>query len=238
MRFLAITLTICLILFQTNVKAQTDSFIVDGVYRNYIFHLPIGYNPANSYPLVLNLHGYTSNASQQMLYTQMNTSSDNNGYIVVYPNGIANYWNSWGPAGGTFGADDVKFLTELIDTISAHHHVNPKRVYSCGMSNGGYMSYTLACSIADRLAAIASVAGTMSNYTYSNCNPARKIPVMHVHGTSDPTVPYGTGATGSIGVEQTVAFWRDTDACQNIADTVDIPDYSTGDSCTVQTIHY
>ncbi|MCW3126212.1 MAG: C-terminal target protein [Bacteroidetes bacterium] len=238
MRFFCLTLTLCLILLQMPAKAQSDSFVVDGVYRNYIYHLPTGYNASNSYPLVLNLHGYTSNASQQLLYTQMNTSADANGYIVVYPNGIANYWNSWGPPGGSFGANDVKFLTELIDTVSAHYHVNPKRVYSCGMSNGGYMSYSLACAIADRLAAIASVSGTMSTYTYSTCNPARKIPVMHVHGTADNTVPYATGATGSIGVEQTITFWRDTDACQNISDTVNLPNLATGDSCTVQTIHY
>ena len=233
MKFRYITLTICILLSALATRAQTDSFIVDGVYRNYIYHLPTGYNAANAYPLVLNLHGYTSNASQQMLYTQMNTSADANGYIVVYPNGIANYWNSFGA-----GADDVKFLSQLIDTISAHQHVNPKRVYSCGMSNGGYMSYTLACTLADKLAAIASVAGTMSLNTYSTCQPARKIPVMHIHGTTDPTVNYNTGAPNSIGVEQTLAFWRDTLDCQHITDTTDIPNTSTADGCTAQRIHY
>ena len=216
----------------------TDSFMVGGVYRNYIVHLPAGYNASNAYPLVLNLHGYTSNASQEELYTEMDASADANGYIVVYPNGIGNYWNSWGPPGATYGADDVLFLSTLIDTISADYHVNPKRVYSCGISNGGYMTYTLACNIASRLAAVASVSGTLSNYTYSNCNLERKIPVLHIHGTADPIVPYATGAANSIGAEQTVAFWRDTDACANISDTIDLPNTDIADSSTVQLISY
>ncbi len=233
-----ITLILCFLLSAAHLSAQTDSFIVDGVYRNYNVHLPAGYSAATAHPLVLNLHGYTSNAGQQEIYSQMDASADTHGYIVVYPNGISNYWNSWGPAGGSFGADDTKFLTELIDTLSAHYNVNPKRIYSCGMSNGGYMTYTLACAITDRLAAVASVAGTMSAYTYSTCHPSRKIPVMHIHGTTDPTVPYSTGATGSIGVEQTIAYWRDTNACQHVTDTTDLPNSNTADGCTVQTIHY
>ncbi len=217
--------------------SQADSFVVDGVYRNFNIYLPAGYNASTAYPLVLNLHGYGMNASLEELYSEMDASADANGYIVVYPNGISNYWNSWGPAGATY-ADDVKFLTQMIDTISAHYHINPKRVYSCGLSNGGYMTYTLACNLANKLAAIASVSGTMSNYTYSTCNPARKIPVMHIHGTADPIVPYATGAANSIGVEQTVAFWRDTDACANISDTTYLPNTNLTDSSTVDVIRY
>ena len=222
-----------LFFFSASARAQIDSFIVDGVYRNYIIHLPAGYNGSTAYPLVFNLHGYTSNASEEELYTNMDATSDANHFILVYPNGIANYWNAFGT-----GADDVKFIRELIDTISSHYHVNSRRVYSCGISNGGYMSYTLACSLSDKIAAIASVSGTMSLNTYTTCSPARKVPVMHVHGTADLTVPYATGAANSIGVEQTLAFWRDTNDCRHITDTIDLPNTSTGDSCTVQRIDY
>ena len=214
-------------------SAQSDSFVVDGVYRNYIVHLPTGYTSSAAYPLVLNLHGYTSNAVQEELYTQMDISADANHYIVVYPNGISNYWNAFG-----VGADDVKFIRQLIDTISVRHHINTKRVYSCGMSNGGYMSYTLACQLSDKIAAIASVAGTMSLNTYTTCNPGRKVPVMHIHGTTDPTVPYATGAGNSVGVEQTLAYWRDTNNCGMLSDTIDLANTNTGDSCTVKRIDY
>ena len=229
MRYL-ITLFILLIL-RWGAIAQTDSFIVDAVYRNYTVHLPNSYTTGTHYPLVLNLHGYTSNAFQQELYTGMDATADSNHFIVVYPNGIANYWNSFG-----VGANDVKFLRELIDTISAHYSVNSRRVYSCGMSNGGYMSYTLACALSTKIAAIASVAGVMSLNTHATCNPARKMPVMHIHGTTDPTVNYNTGAPNSVGVEQTLTYWRDTDQCSTVIDTTALPNTNTADSTTVQLI--
>jgi polyhydroxybutyrate depolymerase len=220
-----------------NVKpcgAQADSFLVDGVYRNYILHLPVGYSSTSAYlPLVFNLHGYGSNAIQQEFYSQMDASADAHGYIVAYPNGLANYWNAFGS-----GADDIKFISRLIDTLAARYRVNLNRVYSCGMSNGGYMSYTLACSLSDRIAAIASVTGTMSLYTAANCSPSHPMPVLHIHGTADPTVPYATGAANSIGVEQTLAYWRQQDRCTNLSDTTALPDTNTTDGSTVQRIYY
>jgi polyhydroxybutyrate depolymerase len=59
------------------------------------------------------------------------------------------------------------------------------------MSNGGYMSHTLACELSNRITAIASVTGSIFNTQYgSNCHPMRPVPVMQIHGTNDPTVPY------------------------------------------------
>jgi polyhydroxybutyrate depolymerase len=224
-----------LLAFSFFAKAQnfTDSFLVDGTYRNFILHVPAGFNASVNHPLVLNLHGYTSNASQQQLYTKMDAVSDTFQFLVVYPNGIGNYWNSFGS-----GVDDVKFLRNLVDTISVRYKVNAKRVYSCGMSNGGFMTYTLACQMGDKLAAVASVTGTMSNNTLANCPLAHKMPVLHIHGTLDPTVNYANGITGSIGVEQTVAFWRDTNDCTQAPDTISIPNISSADGCTAQLIRY
>ena len=88
-------LTTLLFLFTGTIFGQNivDSFLVDGVYRNYILHIPTGYSSATQHPLVLNLQGYTSNASQEQLYTQMDVTADANNFLVVYPNGISNYWN-------------------------------------------------------------------------------------------------------------------------------------------------
>ena len=96
-----------------------DSFLVDGVYRNYILHIPSGYSAATQHPLVLNLHGYTSNAAQERAYTQMDVTADANNFLVVYPNGISNYWNSFGA-----GADDVKFLDSLIERIKRSYTID------------------------------------------------------------------------------------------------------------------
>jgi polyhydroxybutyrate depolymerase len=144
-------LTTLLFLFTGTIFGQNivDSFLVDGVYRNYILHIPTGYSSATQHPLVLNLHGYTSNASQEQLYTQMDVTADANNFLVVYPNGISNYWNSFGA-----GANDVKFLDSLIERIKQSYNIDTKCIYSCGMSNGGFMSYTLACQLSHKIAAL------------------------------------------------------------------------------------
>lgn len=93
---------------------------------------------------------------------------------------------------------DVGFLEALIDTISAHYSINPDRIYSAGMSNGGFMSHYLACS-SSRFAAIGSVTGPMSNDMYEFCNPSHAVPTIHIHGTSDPINPYnGNSSSKSI----------------------------------------
>lgn len=228
-------LTTLLFLFTGTIFGQNivDSFLVDGVYRNYILHIPTGYSSATQHPLVLNLHGYTSNASQEQLYTQMDVTADANSFLVVYPNGISNYWNSFGA-----GADDVKFLDSLIERIKHSYTIDTTSIYSCGMSNGGYMSYTLACQLSHKIAAIASVTGTISDSTLAHCALTHKIPVLDIHGTADPTVNYVTGAPSSIGVEATLSFWLDTNNCVLTSDTTNIPNTNLTDGCTAQLIRY
>jgi polyhydroxybutyrate depolymerase len=182
---------------------------------------------------VLNLHGYTSNASQEQLYTQMDATANANGFLVVYPNGISNYWNSFGA-----GANDVKFLDSLIERIKQNYNIDTKCIYSCGMSNGGFMSYTLACQLSHKIAAVASVTGVLSNNTMGNCALTHKVPVLQIHGTADPTVNYATGVTNAIGVEATLAFWVDTNNCALVSDTTNIPNTNLTDGCTAQLIRY
>jgi polyhydroxybutyrate depolymerase len=229
-----LTIVILLSCFKISQAADIrDSFLVDGVYRNYILHVPTNYSTAQNYPLVLNLHGYTSNADQQLLYTQMNTTSDANDFLVVYPNGIANYWNAFGA-----GANDVKFLDSLIERIKRSHKIDTRCIYSCGMSNGGFMSYTLACQLSHKIAAIASVTGVLSTNSQQNCALAHKMPVMQIHGTADPTVNYQTGTANAMGVEQTLSFWIDTNNCVLNQDTINVPNTNTTDGCTAQLIRY
>lgn len=230
-----IVFTCFLLLFARAIFAQTivDSFIVDGVYRNYILHLPTGYSSATQHPLVLNLHGYTSNAAQEQLYTQMDVTADANNFLVVYPNGIANYWNSFGS-----GANDVKFLDSLIERIKHSYAIDTTSIYSCGMSNGGFMSYSLACQLSHKIAAIASVTGTMSNYDLAHCSLNHRVPVLDIHGTADPTVNYANGVTNAIGVEATLAFWLDTNNCALVSDTIPVPNTNLTDGCTADLIRY
>ena len=99
------------------------------------------------------------------------------------------------------------------------------------MSNGGYMSYYLACNMNDKIAAIASVTGAMGSFTQLNCNPNHPTPIMEIHGTYDFIVPFNDIING-------IEYWREYNNCNLIADTTLMPDLNLGDSSTVKHIVY
>jgi len=219
------------------IDAQTTSGTIehDETTRDYILHLPTDYDASKSYPFVYNLHGFGSNAAQQQFYTEMDGTSDSNGFIVCYPNGLANSWN----VGWNFGsnADDVDFLLTLVDTLAVDYNINYDRLYSCGMSNGGFMSYKLACEASDKFAAIASITGSIIPSELAICDPIRKMPVMQIHGTADPTVAY-SGSNIGAPIEDVVGFWAERNLCDLTADTIQIEDINSSDQCTAERIQY
>src|SRR3990172_6409632 len=147
-------------------QVQQGSFVFEGYTRTYLVYLPPNYNGVDPMPVVFNLHGWTLDMTQQMNYSKMNEVADTAGFIVVYPNAVDATWSS-GIA--TFaGRNDVGFLNVLIDTLAAHYSINLQRIYSCGFSNGGFMSYRLACELSNRIPAIASVAGTIAQATLNS----------------------------------------------------------------------
>ena len=167
----------------------------------------------------------------------MDNTADANNFIVVYPDGIANEWNvGWTGTYGT-GVNDVGFVSAIIDTLYQLYSIDFNRVYACGLSNGGYLSHRLACELENRIAAVAPVSGTLTDSTLFYCHPTRKMPIMHMHGTADPIVPYG-GLTGSLSTEQTISFWLNKSTCNTPGDTTDVPNTNTTDGSTVQKIDY
>jgi len=223
----------CLTPFATH--AQTGTIMHDGVMRDYIYHLPSGYDTTQHYPLVINMHGLTSNASQEQLYTDMDAVADTGGFIVVYPNGLNNMWNAafYNP-----GTDDLGFISALIDSLADRFSIDLQRVYATGMSNGGFMSYGLACGLSHKIAAIASVTGLMLNDMSPNCNNTRKVPVLQMHGTADPTVNYNGNNLYYLSGEATIDYWVQENNCPTDSIVTAIPDVNTSDQCTATKIYY
>lgn len=217
-------------------QTLTGSFYYDGILRDYRLYLPDDYDGSEAWPLVFNLHGYTSNAFQQELYTQMNVIADTGRFLVCYPNGVNNAWNVGLGLGGP-DIDDAGFLNALLDTLFVHYAVDPSRVYSCGMSNGGYMSYKLACESADRFAAIASVTGSMVPAEAALCFPSRHMPVLEIHGTGDLVVPY-EGLINSLSIPELLQFWTGQNGCQGDPEVIPIPNTSITDGCTAELFQY
>jgi polyhydroxybutyrate depolymerase len=168
------------------------SLMHDGLTRTYKLHVPASYDKVKAVPLVLTLHGGGGDAEASIKSTLMNTKSDREGFIVAYPEGtgktaLSITWGTWNSGRCCGTADDVGFISKMIDQLKIDFNIDAKRIYATGHSNGARMSYRLACELSDKIAAIATVA---SAGTFDNCNPQRPIPVIHFDGTEDICSPY------------------------------------------------
>lgn len=210
------------------------SFMHGGLQRTYRVYVPPVYNPAVPAPLIINLHGYGSNNIEQEIYTNFKPIADTSGFIIVHPNGTPDFsntlhWNTF----GTSNVDDVGFLSALIDTLSVQLNINQSMVYATGMSNGGFMSFQLACQLGNKIAAIASVTGTMTVTNLGTCQPARPLPVMQIHGTADATVPY-LGNFFFAPVQNLLNFWVGVNGTSATPQIYQMPDINPNDGCTAE----
>lgn len=171
---------------------------VDGIERSYLLNLPPGYYDSSGFSLVIALHGGGGSAKQFETTSRLTGKANASGFIVVYPDGTGaiKTWNAGTCCGSavTKQIDDVKFISALIDKLVSTYKINPKKVYATGHSNGGMMCYRLACELSNKIAAIAPNSSTM--VVTSPCNPARAIPVLHMHSKLDQYVVY-TGGVGN-----------------------------------------
>jgi polyhydroxybutyrate depolymerase len=164
-----------------------------------------------------------------MWYGDFRTIADTANFIIVHPMGTTDntgvtHWNvGWG--GST--VDDIGFTEALIDDLIATYNIDNNRIYSTGMSNGGYMSYHLACNLSNRIAAVASVTGSMNMSWFNSCNPNYQMPVMEIHGTADPTVLYTT-------IPDILDFWANFNNCNNTPIVTNMPDINIMDGCTAE----
>jgi polyhydroxybutyrate depolymerase len=184
------------------VDTRSGTIISSGEKRAYLLHVPESYNEATPVALVIAIHGFAEWPAHEALISHWNDVADEEGFIVVYPSGtrFPKRWRASGTA--TNGDDpliDVHFITDLIDHLQAQYNIDPARIYANGLSNGGGMSYLLACSLSERIAAVGSIAGAYL-YPLGDCSPTRPVPMMVFHGTADPVVPYRGGPSRSFEV--------------------------------------
>lgn len=154
-------------------------------------------------------------------------------FLVVHPQGTKDASNQpyWNAGISSTGVNDLLFISQLIDSLKATYNIDPNAIYSTGMSNGGFMSNFLACNLSNKIAAIAGVTGTMFSSVSPTCNPGRPVPVMHIHGTMDGTVPYN-GGSGMLAVDTLMKFWRIKNNTNTVPTTSAVPNINTTDGCT------
>lgn len=235
---------VCIALF-SSLSAQeilNKSFMHDGILREYRLALPSNFEARQPLPFIVNMHGLGSNSLEQLLYSAMTELADSLGFILAYPQGLeatigpqtSTHWN----AGFGTGVDDLGFVGKLIDQTYLDYGIDLSRVYATGMSNGGFMSYHLACQLSDRIAAIASVTGAMTFGDIGNCAVDRPVPVMQIHGTADGTVPFGGTPFFNPPISEGVQFWVTRNGCSAVADTTVIADVDLTDESTANLYVY
>ncbi len=212
----------------------------DGIEREFLIAVPTYYDGSEAMPIVLNYHGYGSNTTQQLLYADFRGIAEREGFILVLPAGTElNGQAHWNVGGWTNDSqvDDIGFTEAMLDFLIENYNIDENRIYSTGMSNGGFMSYLLACQLSHRIAAIASVTGSMTPETFNDCNPSREMPIMQIHGTSDQTVPYD-GAIFTLPIDEVMDYWININNCNSSPSFIDIPDTDMSDGCTATHIIY
>ena len=212
---------------------QTEVHLTSsGVDRWYLRDVPPSYGASIPMPLVFDVHGYEEGASIEAAMTKLGSYGDQHGFITVTPNGLGPvpHWDT------TLGSKDLKFIGDALDDVERTLCIDTNRVYATGLSQGAFMSSSIACQYADRFAAVAPVAGITA--IIKGCKPARPVPVISFHGTADalrrrtpagsdraalklPT-PDGKGKLGNVkgirssqspSIPQQLAAWAKRNGC-------------------------
>jgi len=213
----------------------------DDLARRYLLYIPNSYDGTKSVPLLLNFHGMTSSSGDQLKYGDFRAIAEKENFIIALPQGTRNskfltYWNSqFDPE----GVDDISFSGAMIDSIVAKYNINQKRIYSTGMSNGGFMSFTLACEMGDRLAAIASVAGAMTKKQLTEtCQSTSVTPILYIHSTDDELVPYNGNDEWQASADDILSFWTKKYNCNLTPESKKLEDLDPNDESTVEHFVY
>ncbi|MDQ3945143.1 MAG: hypothetical protein M3357_08360 [Actinomycetota bacterium] len=215
--------------------------------RPYGLKVPEGYDGQRPVPLVVLLHGYSSNGSAQNSYFRLGAQADRETFLLAYPNGTRDltgnrFWNATDACCDFYGrgVDDVAYLDAVLDEISSRYRVDPGRVFLVGHSNGAFMAHRYACDRSGRVAAIVTLAGMQWKDT-SRCGASSPVSVLHVHGRDDGTIRYEGGSTpkGAYpGAVDTVGAWAGENGCSgSLGPTdrrLDLDSWVPGDETTVE----
>ena len=206
-----------------NLNQNIQSFEHNGIEREYLTFVPSTYSDSSSVPLVLNFHGFGGNISEYSSYASMEALAELENFILVYPQGTQmNGYSHWNPSlpstTNKSSADDLGFIDALIQKLALDYSLDLTRVYACGYSNGGMMSYGIAHHKSDLIAAVASISGAMLD---EETPPTHPMPVLIIHGTSDNVIPYnGNGDYNSVGA--TVNYWKNFNNIDSLTNTNNI----------------
>ena len=231
-----------LILFQYAVGQDFshETFEFDSNTREYQLYIPSSYSENSLSPLMFNFHGGNGTSQGQIAISDMRDLADENNFILVYPQAIADPTDdgslNWIFKGDS-DHDDIYFIDALISELSEEYQIDLERVYVCGYSLGGEFVYELLCRLNNKIAAGVAVARTMGQYQYENCNPQHPTAIMTILGTEDYESNYNgvvyDGITYYISADDTHQYWVDFNNTENDPNETELPNYNNTDGTTV-----
>ncbi len=229
-------------------QTKIRTFEYDGFLRTYRIHIPDGTDQFTALVLVLHGGGGTGeHTEEELTKTRFNTLSEQHGFIVVYPDGLEKRWNDGRTENNPIpDVDDVGFLRSLIDALTDEFFIDPEHVFVTGISNGGQMSYRLACEATHQITAIAPVVSALHVDLYQQCLPSEPIPVFLIAGTDDPLVPFEGGkitifqqSYGTVvSMNDTVSYWTTHNNCSTMPVKTYLSDEDPTDGCRVVSYYY
>jgi len=218
-----------------------DTIWSGGILRTFRVYIPAVYDGQTPRPLVFQFHGVATTAVDFENYTSFRSVADTANFILVTPNGLVGtflpppYGQTWNTIDFDL-VDDALFVSNLIDTLTGFFNIDTTRIYSAGFSNGGFMGYDLACRLNQRIAAVASVSGSIGVERLTTCSPGQAVSILEIHGTGDPVVAYEGGAFAGIEylpVDTVISFWIENNQCDALPVITNLPDENTSDGSTV-----
>jgi polyhydroxybutyrate depolymerase len=212
--------------------------------RTFQLYVPERRQAAAVAPLVVAFHGGMATGGAMRKLTNLDARADREGWLVAYPDSVKGHWND-GRGSSAIPehrdeVDDLGWFARLVDHLVGTAGADPERVYATGFSNGAMFCHRIAVERPDLVAAIAPVAGPMPE-PLLDPGPSRPVPVLLVHGTDDPVVPYGGGPVqgdprrGRVAsVEETAARWRATNRCSPEGSVTELPHRDAADDTRVR----
>ena len=218
----------------------SQSLQYDGNNRQYELYIPQNYDGSESVPLLFNFHAGDGTSASQIYISDMRNLADENNFILVYPQAIADPTDggslNW-MFKGESDHDDIYFVEAMIDEIATQYSIDQSRVYACGYSLGGEFVHELLCRLNNRIAAGVAVARTMFIETYENCVPEHPTAIMSILGTDDFNSLYNgvefAGVLYYLSAADTHQFWIDYNNTDPNPIEIDLPNLSTNDGSTV-----
>jgi polyhydroxybutyrate depolymerase len=229
------------------VSLGHSSLTRDGHKRTFAFYAPPDSPDGGKRALVVALHGRFGDGDAQERLSHLSKIAAREGFLLALPDGYRRSWHDLretGPAAKA-GYDDVGFLSDLVARFVSDYGADPNRVYFTGMSNGGFMSGTMACKLAGKVAAFAAVGATGPDAIATKCAPSLPVPALFIVGMNDPLVPYaggdiandGSGHGRATGAQDTARFWASANGC-GASSTAALPDEDPNDGTRAELVRW